>query len=160
MPKIMHKGVAYGGGGGGTGDLTIVEKTKTEYEALSEEEKMDETKIYRITDMESGVKFGSTDISGIGDGTVTGAVREVASRTYIYNPVNSIAGNLNEITALTYGYADTPATNKPPNGGNGFLEVIPVVGGLIVLQRFTSYDTGKIYVRTCISNTWSAWKTQ
>lgn len=72
MPMMLYNGIPYGAGG--DGNLSIVEKTKAEYEALSEEEKMDETKIYRITDMEAGVKFGSTDISGVGDGTVTGAI--------------------------------------------------------------------------------------
>lgn len=63
-------------GGSGGGNATVEEMTWAEYEALSEEEKMDGT-LRVITDRKAGVRFGNVDISGIGDGTVTGAVASV-----------------------------------------------------------------------------------
>lgn len=72
MPKIMLNGIPYGAGG--DGNLSIVEVTEEEYEALPEAEKMNENKIYHIVDKKSGVTFGNKDISKVGDGTVTGAI--------------------------------------------------------------------------------------
>jgi hypothetical protein len=77
MPMMMYNGVPYGVS---TDSLKIIPKTKAEYEALTEEEKMREDVIYEITDQTGGVKFGSTDISGVGDGTVTGAIGALNSK--------------------------------------------------------------------------------
>lgn len=63
----------------GSGNATVEEMTWAEYEALSEEEKMDGT-LRVITDKKAGVRFGNVDISGIGDGTVTGAISAVNSK--------------------------------------------------------------------------------
>lgn len=48
MPKIMHKGIAYGGGGGGNANL--VELTKAEYDALEAAGDVKADTLYLITD--------------------------------------------------------------------------------------------------------------
>jgi hypothetical protein len=83
------------------GNATVEEMTWAEYQALPEEEKMDGT-LRVITDRKAGVKFGSADISGIGDGTVTGAIAALNSNltvkiaTYAYTTEGQPAGS--EIT--------------------------------------------------------------
>lgn len=65
-------------GGGGTGNL--VEISKADYELLSEEEKNADNVAYFIPDENvDGVDMGDTDISNIGDGTVTGAISHLNS---------------------------------------------------------------------------------
>lgn len=53
MPKIMHKGVSYGGGGYGGGDnVNHVKITQAEYDALVEAGKVDSNVVYFIPDGE------------------------------------------------------------------------------------------------------------
>ena len=49
MGKLMLNGIDYTGGGGGSGDLTAVELTQAEYDALTQQEKEDPTKIYMVS---------------------------------------------------------------------------------------------------------------
>lgn len=60
--------------GGEGSSLIILPLTYAEYVALPEEEKMRDDVIYEITDRDYGVRFGESDISKIGDGSVTGAI--------------------------------------------------------------------------------------
>ena len=63
--------------GGEGSSLIILPLTYAEYVALPEEEKMRDDVIYEITDRDYGVRFGESDISKIGDGSVTGAISEL-----------------------------------------------------------------------------------
>lgn len=84
LPRIIYTWdskigyVMTGGSGSGSGSetiLPIIPLTYAEYEQLPETEKLRNDVMYDITDKrEGGVRFGATDISGIGDGTVTGAI--------------------------------------------------------------------------------------
>jgi hypothetical protein len=107
------------GGGGGGGGLTIIQKTYAEYQALPESEKMREDVIYEITDREGGVKFGSGDISKIGDGTVTGAMVELNSRGKTERSSNTIPS--------VYG-SEFTVTSLPLKAGHTYL----VTAGLTV----------------------------
>lgn len=91
MAKIMYNNVPYGGGFGG---IQIIDKTYEEYQALSEAEKMRDDVIYNITDKDNGVTFGNSDISNVGDGTVTGAITEVNSnRILVAEGTTPASGN-------------------------------------------------------------------
>ena len=92
MSMMMFNGIPYGGG------VQIIDKTYEEYQALSEAEKMRDDVIYDITDRESGVVFGNDDISGIGDGTVTGAISALNGNLLKYN---SFEFNLEAGSGLT-----------------------------------------------------------
>ena len=74
MSMMMFNGIPYGGG------IQIIDKTYEEYQALSEAEKMRDDVIYNITDRDSGVAFGNSDISNVGDGTITGAIGALDSK--------------------------------------------------------------------------------
>ena len=63
--------------GGEGSSLIILPLTYAEYVALPEEEKMRDHVIYEITDRDYGVRFGESDISKIGDGSVTGAISDL-----------------------------------------------------------------------------------
>lgn len=107
-PRLIYtwddeKGYVKTGGSGG-GSATVEEMTWAEYETLSEEEKMDGT-LRVITDRKAGVRFGNVDISGIGDGTVTGAISAVNSK--IDNSIKYVG---------KYAISDGKAT---ANAGNG-----------------------------------------
>lgn len=73
MPKIMFDGTAYGLGGD-KGNANVVEMTQSEYDALPNP---DPETIYFITDANAPADVGNTDISKIGDGTITGAIGAV-----------------------------------------------------------------------------------
>lgn len=105
MPKIMHKGIAYGGGGGGNANL--VELTKAEYDALEAAGDVKADTLYLITDGIPGTDagMGNTDISGIGDGTVTGAVSEPNSKTTNMIKTRKFTG----ITDAIYGTIALPS---------------------------------------------------
>jgi hypothetical protein len=94
-------------GGSVGGNATVEEMTWAEYEALSEAEKMDGT-LRVITDKKAGVRFGNVDISGIGDGTVTGAISAINS-----NLSDSIQGGdsyvkFSDGTLICYGMVAFP----------------------------------------------------
>lgn len=119
----------------GSGNATVEEMTWAEYEALSEEEKMDGT-LRVITDRKAGVRFGNVDISGIGDGTVTGAISALNSKKPIriheykqhtcgstdYEPIFSVTIPANSffcITAYTeWGDIRPSGVAIGPNGTN------------------------------------------
>ena len=75
MGKLMLNGINYtggGGGGGGTGDLTAVELTKAQYDALTPAQKEDTTKLYMVTDYSpGGGGGGSGDLEDLGDVNIT-----------------------------------------------------------------------------------------
>lgn len=66
------------GGGGGEGDLNAVELTKAQYDALPMEDKIDETKVYFITDYTPG---GAS--LGWGRGTLEETITYTSSGTFI-----------------------------------------------------------------------------
>lgn len=103
-PRLIYtwddeKGYVKTGGSGG-GSATVEEMTWAEYEALSEEEKMDGT-LRVITDKKAGVRFGNVDISDIGDGTVTGAISNVNASIKKKNDA-SILAHCNPIPITPY----------------------------------------------------------
>lgn len=70
MGKLMLNGINYtGGGGGGSGDLTAVELTKAQYDALTQAQKEDTTKLYMVTDYSPG--GGGGDLEDLGDVNIT-----------------------------------------------------------------------------------------
>lgn len=122
MGVIMYKGKAYGGGNGGSGGgLTIIPKTKAEYEALSEEEKKRDDVIYEITDQTGGVKFGSADISGIGDGTVTGAI-------------SAVNGNLSSINMVQNFTLKSASTDSVQSSEADISDVLTVSKGVYLVN--------------------------
>lgn len=123
----------------GSGNATVEEMTWAEYEALSEEEKMDGT-LRVITDRKAGVRFGNVDISDIGDGTVTGAI-------------SAINGNLSTLKhgkvtcpyVPTNGYAARTITFDTPMPDANYQTFVQLtrdteVGGYIAGVSFTTTD--------------------
>ena len=90
--------------GGGTGNL--VEIYQADYDLLSEEEKNADNVAYFIPDGNvdgvDSVDMGNTDISGIGDGTVTGAISALASNVEI------LWTNPNSTSVFTGQFVNTP----------------------------------------------------
>lgn len=99
-------------GGGGGGNATVEEMTWAEYESLSEAEKMDGT-LRVITDRKAGVRFGNVDISGIGDGTVTGAIAALNSNLSSLTPVDLYS--YTQHTAVKDTYVLTKTIKIPAN---------------------------------------------
>lgn len=126
-------------GGGGGGNATVEEMTWAEYEALSEEEKMDGT-LRVITDRKAGVRFGNVDISGIGDGTVTGAI--VALNSNLGEKVKVKSGSVNLGN-------DTWAEIAVDDQINIILNICFTVNGA---QRYTLFDISTHFTYEYISN--------
>lgn len=80
MPKIMHKGVSYGGGGGTGGGGNHVELTQAEYDALTS---IDPNTVYFITDGDE-----DDEIDGFNTKALVDAVYPVGS---IYMSVNNVS---------------------------------------------------------------------
>jgi hypothetical protein len=127
------------------GNATVEEMTWAEYEAISEEEKMDGT-LRVITDRKAGVRFGNADISRIGDGTVTGAISALSSKMFNFdlmsNRVNNasigtfLTGRTNQVTFFAF---SNPTVN-PFSFNDGY--VIAMHSGLI--------HTEKLFVLICV----------
>ena len=147
-PRLIYtwddeKGYVKTGGSGG-GNATVEEMTWAEYEALSEAEKMDGT-LRVITDRKAGVRFGNVDISGIGDGTVTGAINALNSK----RPVSLYKGM--GFTGTTTNYELITTVTIP---GKSFY----------VLSAYINYGNSKpTGVRICYKNEYqdtAAWQEQ
>lgn len=96
MGKLMLNGINYtggGGGGGGTGDLTAVELTKAQYDALTPAQKEDTTKLYMVTDYgSSGLK--PAEFVDIFNGASTITATQTAGVTLLNS---SIINNIGEV---------------------------------------------------------------
>lgn len=88
-----------GGGGHGGGSGSFKEMNEADYGNLSEEEKNDENMLYFLpdgdVDGDDGIELGDTDISDIGDGTITGAIGALDSDLEKLNAdVTELAGDV------------------------------------------------------------------
>lgn len=89
-------------GGGGTGNL--VEISKADYELLSEKEKNADNVAYFIPDENvDGVDMGDSDISNIGDGTVTGAISELNNNFSSLIKTKEVSGNVDSTGRIDTG---------------------------------------------------------
>lgn len=77
--------------------------------------------------------------------------------------LNITTQNLNTFTTPGYRFQNstanaTSARNYPPGGLEaGALEVIPNTSGTFLTQRFTTYNSMRVFFRTLYSASWSAW---
>jgi hypothetical protein len=90
MPKIMHKGVSYGGGGSGGDNVNHVKITQEEYDALVEAGTVDPNVVYFIPDGETQSGGSSPSVSLKIDDTLS-----TESTNAVQNKV--IAAELNAI---------------------------------------------------------------
>lgn len=65
--------------------------------------------------------------------------------------------NLNNYLSFTVGYTND-AINKPAGVSNGYFEAIPAKGGVMVLQRYTPYNSNAVYTRQKTNDRWTEWK--
>lgn len=100
-------------------------------------------------------KLGTTDISSIGGGTVTGAISSLNSKF----TSDSVPNNTNINTVLNSGVyllsGSFTYTNAPDT--YGVLEVlVPNPSGSIKVQRLTTVNT--VYIRYYSGNNWTEWR--
>lgn len=112
----------------GMGTTQIVEISEADYELLSEEDKNSEEFVYFVPDGNSdgsggSVDMGNTDISKIGDGTVTGAIGALNDKTKIVH-FTETTGTGNSVGGITIQRTKYP----------GVLAIIP-----------TGYDVSSMY---------------
>lgn len=111
-------------------------------------------------------KLGNTDISGIGDGTITGAISAKNSNLNLDNVLmyrNLIVGNIRNLSLKTGIYTvDSTATGIPSGYDNsGILIVIrrsaysSAEPETVSLEYIDSYDRRTHC--TCLNGTWSEW---
>lgn len=163
-----------GGGGHGGGSGSFEEIYEADYEKLSEEEKNDENMLYFLPDGDveddGGVDVGDTDISGIGDGTITGAIGaldegldSLESISIVNRGTLTSDDDLNSIfTPGMYQYATASVPQNCPFANAGIVEVIKSQSKYI--QRVTRYGVaGQSAERLCngtTSDKWLAWTTR
>ena len=179
MSKIMYKGVPYGGGGT-SGASNVEEVTKAEYDALEAAGAIKNDTLYLIKDGYVGVdaSMGNADISGIGDGTLTGAISalDTMRKTKTIMLINDCStaqeiGDLMLANADKIGKCENGDSNNNPirnvvtnptgysNYTNAFFEVVSEV--LIRVTAINLLGTARPQIgyiwHNGISWLWSGW---
>lgn len=116
-----------------------------------------------FTDLNTLIKLvGSTDISGIGDGTVTNALSVLNSKAQITEQDVAISDwDSIDTIGIYSGNSETGTKNAPVDhewvtgialraNGNSYFMIIIAIG----------QTSGQIYTRAMINNAWGDWKTK
>lgn len=167
MPKIIFNGLSYGSGIGGGGNANFVELTKAEYDALEAAGQVKADTLYLIKDgiLGTDAGMGNADISKIGDGTVTGAIKEINSNleeieesSFIPKRVLTSADDLNTLYEPgIYSFATNNVPQNSPFSNGSIVEVIYATNARII-QRVTRYGVaGQSAERVLFGTDWLAW---
>lgn len=149
--------------GGGSGDTSIW-ISQAEYDALSEEEKEKDVDYY-IYDADGDgnaftTPFSSEKYEAENVGDALNEVKEAVNtaNSNLDKLHQTFSGeDLNTILDIANGFCDGACANIPNAGVPGFLEVIRRNDTNIVMQRFTQNSDKRVFTRSYVGGTWSAW---